>query len=52
LTGEYDGETIGCFIRASRPKIATESDEVYDLAEVLHRGIKAIKDADKQNKRR
>jgi hypothetical protein len=45
LTGEYEGRSLGCFIRAPQPRIVVDSgseDKVFDLAEVLYEGIKAL----------
>jgi hypothetical protein len=45
LTGEYEGRSIGCFIRANSPKVVVDDEpenEVFDLAEVLYAGIKAL----------
>jgi hypothetical protein len=45
LTGEYEGRSLGCFVRVSRPRIVVDNgseDKVFDLAEVIYAGIKAL----------
>lgn len=45
VAGEYEERSLGCFVRTARPRIVVDNgseDEVFDLAEVIYAGIKAL----------